>query len=612
VRAIRRTIEVGIGSAAATLEPSRPDPLVRVIQSTGFGAESQRVEMRTTRPPLWPLLAGVQGRLRNERGVALVLALIVVSALTISTAGLTLAITSNEKAFGRDHQDVRALNAAEAGLNAAMSTLNSSAAGTTALPNASGSIDQGTWSYTATRTQSDPTGHPNDYTWTVTSTGTSPDGRVQRIVRSQYQQSITIGTQTQTQTIPASPVYGYGFFIGDPSSDCTAGSGGNTISGSGGIRVPVYIAGSLCMDGGSFIAEPTGSTGTLTVYVGRKFWVQGSASPVGTSAARIASATIVGGCLATGSKVSVSCSQQGSPNNCPGGGCGSGIWSNAYSSTQNAVPKPVIDPTKYSDPKVLSGGSATTCGAGSTFPNDSQTAPGTPWSAAAFKSRVIDNDSIRNTSLGTVDFLQLKNNWNSFMNSFDCRSYDPSGTLIGRFRWTFPSSCGADPAAGTADLTISGTVFIDGNLSFSGCDKAVYEGRGTIYANGTINFTNGAKVCAKPISGASCLGNYDPAQNLLELVAVNASNQPIGFDLSNDGKFEGVAWTNKGFNSGNSAWIAGPVIADTATVSGAATVMKNIVPPDGAPGAQQIVTTTTTGPNTVDWSPVPGSWQQLR
>ena len=115
---------------------------------------------------------------------------------------------------------------------------------------------------------------------------------------------------------------------------------------------------------------------------------------------------------------------------------------------------------------------------------------GTPWSAATFKSRVIDNDSVRNTSLGTVDFLQLKNNWNSFMNSFDCRSYDASGNLIGRLRWTFPSSCGADPAAGTADMTISGTVFIDGNLSFSGCDKAVYEGRGTIYANGTIIFTN--------------------------------------------------------------------------------------------------------------------------
>ena len=36
------------------------------------------------------------------------------------------------------------------------------------------------------------------------------------------------------------------------------------------------------------------------------------------------------------------------------------------------------------------------------------------------------------------------------------------------------------------------------------------------------------------------------------------------------------------------------------------------VAPSGAPGAGYTTTTTVSGPDTVTWNPVPGSWQQLR
>jgi hypothetical protein len=198
------------------------------------------------------------------------------------------------------------------------------------------------------------------------------------------------------------------------------------------------------------------------------------------------------------------------------------------------------------------------------------------------------------------------------MNSFDCRYYDSSGNLVGQLKWAFPSSCGAAPASGTADLTISGTVFIDGNLSFSGCDYAVYQGRGTIYVNGTVNFANGAKVCAKPISGSPCNGNYDQSQNLLELVALNAGNQASGFTMSGGTTYEGVAFTNGVFNEGNGAVLNGPVIADRATMSGNAQLRTTVNPPSGSPGAATTTTTTTQGPDQVSWSGVAGSWQQLK
>jgi len=534
--------------------------------------------------------------------VALILALVVVMTLTISIAALTTLASTNERAFGRDRQDVRALNSAEAGLNGAIAKLKASDASTTSIPNLSGSIDSGNWAYTTSRTQPDPTGHPNEYLWTITATGTSPNGSVTRQVQTQVKQTITPGTATVTTTVPQSAVYSYGLFMGDPNSDCTV-SGGNTFDGSTAVTVPIYVGGSLCLTGGSSIAEPASSPGgTLTLYVGKKFKSQGPSSPVGTTTKHIASATIVGGCRAGAN--SVSCSQLGNPNNCPGGGgCGSGVWANTYSSTQNPIPKPTIDaPRYYSDASTISGAG---CNANplngaqqSTYPNS--------WTATTFKQRVLDGNATRNTSVGNVHLLELVDRSSVANNSFDCRLYGADGTLLSRLAWTFPAGC-----SGPGTLIVQGSVFIDGNLNFDNCDYAVYQGRGTIYVNGTVTFGGGAKVCAQPISGNPCLGNYNPSQNLLEIVANNASNAAPGFDLGGAGRFEGIAYTNGQFNAGNGASFNGNVTADSATFSGAAD-LKSAVPPSSAPGASYTTTTTVSGPDTVSWDAVPGSWQQLK
>ena len=91
--------------------------------------------------------------LRQEEGIALILSLIVMGVLTITTAAVVTATTSNEHAFGRDRQANRALNIAEAGLNAGVAQLKGSPATTTSLPDASGSLDDGTWSLSASREQ---------------------------------------------------------------------------------------------------------------------------------------------------------------------------------------------------------------------------------------------------------------------------------------------------------------------------------------------------------------------------------------------------------------------------------------------------------------------------
>lgn len=527
-------------------------------------------------------------RLEGEDGIALVLTVIVIAVLTIGTAATITAVNSNEQAFGRDRQVNRALNVAEAGLNAGVASVKALAATATSAPSVSGTTDQGSWSYSVTRTQD--TSNSDLYYWTVTSTGVSPDGKVTRIVSKKVAETITHHTNTTSTTTPTSDAYLYNFFLGDPTSDCTVSGSGNSFSGNGVVNVDVYARGSLCVSGssGTGVIQPTGTQGTLRVYVGKKFKFSGQAS-IGTSAAKINTATIVGGCLKA-SGASVTCSSSRNSN----------VYANTYSSTQNDIAKPTIDTSWYTNAKP---GPSYPCNDDPTHPGNAayQSSYPTGWSATQFKNAVLDNDSTRNTSVGSVNLLRLVDY--SSASSFDCRYYDSSGNLLGRLAWTYGNP-------GT--LIISGTVFIDGNLVFDGTNYAVYQGRGNIYLNGTVNWAGQAKVCASPTSGNPCLGNFSTASNLLEIVAINAGNGTNGFSVTGQETFEGVCFTNGAFVGAGNSVFHGAVIADTAQESGNGGFTYQIDPPPGAPGATSTTTSTTSEPDTAAWANVPGSWQQLK
>jgi Tfp pilus assembly protein PilX len=532
----------------------------------------------------------------REDGIALVLSMIVMGVLTIATTAVVTAVTSNEHAFGRDRQTNRALNIAEAGLNAGVAAVKALPATATTMSPASGTLDNGSWAYTVTRTQ-DAT-NPDLYYWTVTSTGTSPDGMVTRIVSTKVSETITHHSTTTTTTTPASPAWAYGFFLGDPSSDCATLGTGNDFGGNYTISVSIYIAGSLCMQGSNVVMrEPGTGQQTLDLYVGDIFKVTGSnSSPIGTSTQMIRQATIVNGCLDHSGR-SVPCSKRGDPTANPQSpSYGSGVWAGTYSSTQNPIPTPTIEADKwYAD---AAPGPATGCNDHPTDPSQTSVYP-SGWTAATFRSALFDNNSTRDTSLGTLDPLSAFGT-----GSFDCRWYDGAGNLVGRLAWTYGNP-------GT--LTIDGTVFIDGNLSFASNDYAIVQGRGTIYVNGTVSFSGQAKVCELPTSGDPCLGNYDPSQNLLVLVANNGgSHTTTGFALSGLNTYEGVAYTNGILNEGGNATLHGPVIADTATMAGNGATRTTVTPPEGAPGAAGTTTSTTDEPDTAAWGGVPGSWQQLK
>ncbi len=528
---------------------------------------------------------------REQRGQALVLALGVTMVLTIMAAALATVVVGSVSGAGRDTQEVRAIDLGRTGLNYGTAYLSQWLAtndatgtqpvgtgiGSQASPQSSTSVDGGTVSWWATKTAAD--------TWTVYADGTSKTGTL-RHESIQVKGVISGGIQT-----PQDPIYGYGYAMADPNADCTTlASGGDTLGNSAQITVPIFIASSLCLSGGGspLIAEPNASgTQTVSLYVGKVYQTQGNGNPVGLSSRKILSANVVGGCQTYFKKkwTNVQCSTPGDPVS----GTGSGIQANTYSSSQVNVPMPAVNTALYNTADINP--ITHTCAA--------KTPANAPLTTGLFK---LDNDATRNTSLqipaasGAISLFHLKNtNQGDTGNNFDCRYYDGSGNLVGQLTWV-------DGSPGT--LTVKGTTYIDGNLSLSANDQAVYNGVGVLYVDGTVSISNGARLCAATLPSGNCPTAWDPAVNDLEIVAVNHQNAANAATVDGDGRFQGILFVNGNFVSTNSGSVYGSVIANSGQMSGDANFSNPTPAPPGAPG----------GPGTQTgaavWNVSKGSWTQ--
>ena len=135
------------------------------------------------------------------------LAVIVVAALTISTAAMVQLTTSNQTAFTRDRLETRAFNTAEQGLNTAVATLRgfdngsrpqNSTYGSSGTPVACCDGLGGWWALKTSATQ-----------WTIWAVGRAPNGDVLRTL------SMRAQADTVTTTTQPSLAWANGFFVGD-------------------------------------------------------------------------------------------------------------------------------------------------------------------------------------------------------------------------------------------------------------------------------------------------------------------------------------------------------------------------------------------------------------
>lgn len=496
---------------------------------------------------------------RSESGQSLMLALIVMSALTITIGALVSFTTSNENSFGRDRQSTRAFQTAEAGLSNALAVITGTSYDATdqqpvpstfsnSIP---ASFEGATGNYSATKyAASSPEctpaeGESLNPCWVITSTSTSSDGKVTRKVQQTvyYNRTVT----------DVSAVYGYGLYVDNGTGACVFTHGTPDM-----VVDNVFISGCYSPEGGATIRPSRPDTGS--VYIGGLFSPTGNSS-IGTSAYPYHQANMHG---------------------CSGGTCGD-PGTQVYAtppilSTGTQISRPQMDPYvlyRYGksdgqpgDPTVLSWNSSTVCTPSNAF--------------------ILDNNGSPDRSVSGATLMPPGNA------NFSCTVFNSDGDTVGSISRT----------GGTVD--IEGMLFIDGDLKLS--NSGNYTGNGTIYVNGVVTGAGNIQVCG-PSSGSGTLGidhgcstKWDPDVGQLGLAIINPLNNPTAFQRNGQGEVDATVIVNKGYTDVGGTVVAGSVIADAAEIGGSAGLVSPSHPPNSAPTT--IITTS-------GWTLQPGSWKQL-
>jgi len=511
----------------------------------------------------------------SESGQSLILALVIMFALSLSIAGVYSYMGSNENHFNRDQQSMRALSNAEAGLHNGLATVtksdptNAVAVGTVYSSGGNVQLDKGKFSWSATKypAASCPSGLPT--CWNVTSTGISPTGQVTH----QVQQTIGWITKTTTTQIDETPVYGYGLFISNPPGDANCFK----ISGDVSVSANVWFNGSYCPNGNANITPAAGMDNKFTIYIGGNYLGTNN-SNIGSPALKFAQAGIVG-----------ICKKQNTVQTCSDS-ANSNVWAYPpYLTGSSPLQKPDVNAQQVytygkgtgqlGDPTV--NWNAPTCsGAGFTF----------------------DNNTTMNDSLSETTIFNGS--------SFSCTVKDSAANTVGTLAW--------DNA--TKTLTVNGTIFIDGDINVpSGTVK--YQGNGTIYVNGSLHGganVSGTSICGPTLVSApenGCPGpwNYPATQppaagtGSLEFVFINPNSvsTPVNLQGSNH-EWQLTLFVVKGFTSNGGTAILGPVLADGGTMAGNTGLNVPPYPPVGAPTSKLIPVTAAA------WGVTPGNWKQLK
>jgi Tfp pilus assembly protein PilX len=443
---------------------------------------------------LRPVLTVLLRRVRDERGLALPMALGVTLVLAALTAGIFTYVTTNQGAAERARADQKAYGLAEAGLSFAFSTLNNAADpySATSVPSTTVTLPGGSVTYS---------GSLSGNTWTLTGTATvaNPSGpHAAPVVRTASAQALVT-----TTTVPDMRPWEY-LFVDQPSGCITLG---NSVT----LEVSAYIRGDLCLQNTAQLYSPA-------VHLMGSLYVLNSAQ-IGSVGDPVDEFQSTGTCSYSGTQVTC--------------GPAAHVYANTVGTVPPSIPKPPIDLVGWYTNADL--GPTSSCTTGS-FPGG------------------FDNDSTLNVSRGTVDLTPAA--------AYDCRRVE-GGVEVARISWT-PGSPGT--------LTVRGTIYFDGDLTWSNLNLIQYDGLAVIYASGQVVIRNRADLCGV----ADCDATWDPRQDLIVFVAGSllseASSNPTGGDIGNHVNFQGAMYIVNDFELDNNTTIWGPVITRSTSIANSALV----------------------------------------
>jgi hypothetical protein len=499
---------------------------------------------------------------REQQGFALVLALGVTVALSLTIVTVIEAAQSNQRNSTMSSGRATAYNLAEAGINNAMAILRKSTnnaldryvfcpdgGSLPTLPcSRTDTYSGGTVTWYGTLYQNAAAGTAY---WDLFSTGhvRNPYGGAD------YQKTLraTIPVVPVTTQPLNNPSWNYIFSRNTGSGVAFSGCD-MTLANSVNVTSPLYVMGNLCLQNTARISKgPLIVMGSLDQ--------QATNNQVGAAGADINEAHIGRGCRYK---------NQSSHNPCVYGAGGStpqrdNIWATILDSTPPAVTPPTVQwndwylngsPGPYYSCAAPQAGEA----ANPTFAFDSPVAVASDTDANKLTYK-NDNQGIVNLTPGT---------------SYTCR------TVNGELSWD----------ATTKILTINGTIFIDGSAKVDIGGVVRYHGMATIYTSGTVLIKN-TSLCGYS-AGASCtFSAWDSTKDLLGFVAdgngsVAADNQVSPGDGVQfvSSYFQGAVYATNIIDIGTTATVDGPLDGSTVILgqSSASTFNGYTFVPVGMPG----------------------------
>ncbi len=530
-------------------------------------------------------------RLRNEDGIALVMALGITVVLIIFVASMIAYTTSGQRGATLGSADLQARQYAEAGLNSAYSLIVSSASISGTNPTAANLLGcngvAGAADTTAPSNCASPSPKLICLTKTTCTAGTAGSAQVFGFFTgsnpatyngTQYPAStwLLVSTgfarnpsgnattaKTTTSTVKITPldggavasVWNHIFMTAPlvPNVCQTNFNGNNTM-----ITSPLYVVGNLCLTGNGVSVQEVVGGQAIDLMIGGKLVLSGPGSKVGADSSHpITSGVVVGGCTT----VSVA----SSTSTCAPAGFN--YWVTTLDAFVPTAAPVATAADVAADYAAFDPGPMHTCQTG-------VVSPGPPLADSAFDFAPAaggsgePNLSGSTTSGGSFELLPNA--------SYSCIS--KNGSSVGQLTWNNT----------TKQLTVNGAIFIDGNITIS--QSGTYTGTGVLESAGTITFNgNSTQFCATSPCNFNTWQGSSGNNSMLTLVALKANTTSIIF-TDNAQTFQGSLWTQPSSTMTfvkNGVTVEGPISIGSfdATFNNASfkplPVIKNM--PTGAP-----------------------------
>jgi Tfp pilus assembly protein PilX len=466
--------------------------------------------------------------LRQEHGVALVMALGIMAVLTTLAATLFTYTTENSRSASYGGTTQKAYVAAEAGVNSAVAVLGLSTnnaldpcllhpptnpTGVTCTTNVpfQSPYDNGTVTWYGTFDQS-------SQAWSVTSTATfpNPTGPGSAPITRVLHATVPISAN---QNDPSNTAV-WNYIVATRTSNSTTCD--VTLANSIQIQEPMYIAGNLCMTNSALVVQPDPTKPVKLVVLG-KLAMQNSTT-VGTSLQHLYEADIGGGCTTNIANAAHTCTATDK------------VYADTLLSTASPITLPVVDDANAY--------------------NTAKPGPKNPCSVTSGTPPTWDNDT-------TLDLVSYPNG--SVPASFNltpaadytCEATDGAGNIVGQLDWNNL----------TKTLTIKGKMYIDGSVYTSNGAVNLYTGSATLYISGVFSMTNSSKICGITAGVLCDFTTWLPNSNMLVVVAHGDNGSGYSVAMANSTKWQGAFYATHGIDLGQSSIDEGPMFASNINLS---------------------------------------------